>query len=69
MERRGVGVGGAVHQVSHSGRADYWLCGDGGGGGGVAHQERGGCETLRCGALLRRVSHGGIPRWLGDGWQ
>ena len=28
--------GGAVHQVSRSGRSDYWLCGDGGGGGRCA---------------------------------
>ena len=55
-----------MRQVKRSGRADYWLCGDGG-GGGVAHQERGGSETVRRGALPGRGSHGGIPRWLGDG--
>ena len=29
VERGGAEGGGAVHQVSRSGRADYWLCGEG----------------------------------------
>ena len=60
---------GAVRQVNRSGRADYWLRGDGGGWRAFRTRSAAARRLFAARALPGRGSHSGIPRWLGDALQ